>query len=112
MLRPINAEPSIVKRGPEAPFQREERADTSMSNHEAGARSQERAEAHTTALPQVKIRMEYKGMERTTEIRLTPDMIEHLILEAEIRDLRIGELIRDIIMSTVKNNLFRELHDA
>ena len=39
-------------------------------------------------------------------------MIEHLALEAEFRNLRIGELIRDLILSTVKNDLFRLVYGA
>ena len=39
-------------------------------------------------------------------------MIEHLVLEAEFRNLRIGELIRDLILSTVKNDLFRLVYGA
>jgi len=39
-------------------------------------------------------------------------MIKHLALEAEFRDLRIGELIRDLILSTLKNDLFRQVHGA
>ena len=30
--------------------------------------------------------MEYKGVDRTTELALTPDMIKHLALEAEFRE--------------------------
>ena len=90
-----------------------EKADTSMSKYVVGdTPSQERAEALTTALAQFTIRMEYKGVERKTEIALTPAMLEHLVLEAEFRNLRMGELIRDIIMSTVKNDLFSKVHSA
>ena len=64
------------------------------------------------ASAQFAIRMEYKGVDRTTELALTPDMIKHLALEAEFRDLRIGELISDLILSTLKNDLFRQVHGA
>ena len=64
------------------------------------------------ASAQFTIRMEYKGVECTAELALTPDMIEHLVLEAEFRNLRIGELIRDLILSTVKNDLFRLVYGA
>ena len=37
------------------------------------------------ASAQFTIRMEYKGVECTTELALTPDMIEHLALEAQRR---------------------------
>jgi hypothetical protein len=117
LLRPIKtasrAGTGTVDCEREAPLQPAERDDTSMSKYVVGdTPSQERAEALTTTLAQFTIRMEHKGVECKTEIALTPAMIEHLVLEAEIRNLRIGELIRDIIMSTVKNDLFREVHGA
>ena len=56
--------------------------------------------------------MDYKGVECKAELALTADMITHLALEAEFRNLRIGDLIRDIILSTVKNDLFREVYAA
>jgi hypothetical protein len=117
LLRPIKtasrAGTGTVDCEREAPLQPAERDDTSMSKYVVGdTPSQERGEALTTTLAQFTIRMEHKGVECKTEIALTPAMIEHLVLEAEIRNLRIGELIRDIIMSTVKNDLFREVHGA
>jgi biopolymer transport protein ExbB len=48
---------------------------------EVGMPSRERVEAHKMASAQFAIRMEYKGVARTTELALTPDMIKHLALE-------------------------------
>ena len=84
----------------------------SSTDKEAGTPSQEQAHADKMALAQFAVRMEYKGVECTAELALTPDMIEHLALEAEFRNLRIGELIRDLILSTVKNDLFRLVYGA
>jgi hypothetical protein len=100
----------------EAPPYPEEVATSAFKNNvadkEAGTPSQEQAHADKMALAQFAVRMEYKGVECTAELALTPDMIEHLALEAEFRNLRIGELIRDLILSTVKNDLFRLVYGA
>jgi hypothetical protein len=53
------------------------------------------------------IRMQYKGEERATELLLTHDMIAQLGLEAEVRHMRIGELIAELIAAAVKMDLFQ-----
>jgi hypothetical protein len=53
----------------------------------------------------VAIRIQYNGMERTTELPLTLDMIGQLAWEAELRDMRIGELIADLIVAMVRKDL-------
>ena len=53
------------------------------------------------------IRMQYKGDERTTELPLTPDMIRQLAFEAELRDMRIGELIGQLMVAMLKKDLFQ-----
>jgi len=116
--RPVSRDGSSAHvRIREAPSQPEEEAASSTLKHEVAAAevgmpSRERVEAHKMASAQFAIRMEYKGVDRTTELALTPDMIKHLALEAEFRDLRIGELIRDLILSRLKNDLFRQVHGA
>ena len=116
--RPVSRDGSSAHvRIREAPSQPEEEAASSTLKHEVAAAevgmpSRERVEAHKMASAQFAIRMEYKGVDRTTELALTPDMIKHLALEAEFRDLQIGELIRDLILSTLKNDLFRQVHGA
>jgi hypothetical protein len=52
------------------------------------------------------IRFRYRGMERTDELSLTPHAIRQLALEAALRDVRIGELIADIITAMVNKGLF------
>ena len=125
MLRPTKASSlartSILECGREASSHLEAVATSTFNDvaaTEAGTPSQEQAQAQAQAqadkMPsaQFTIRMEYKGVECTAELALTPDMIEHLVLEAEFRNLRIGELIRDLILSTVKNDLFRLVYGA
>jgi hypothetical protein len=79
---------------------------------EGGTPSEQMAEAPKVGSPRFAIRMEYKGVVCKTELALTLDMIEGLAFEAELRNLRLGELIRDIVVSTVENNLFREVFGA
>jgi hypothetical protein len=55
------------------------------------------------------LRMQYMGLERTTDFRLTQDMIEQLALEAEFRDMRIGEFVGELIIATVKKGLLRQV---
>jgi len=123
LLRPIKAasfaRTSILECGREASSHLEAVATSTFNDvaaTEAGTPSQEQEQAQAQAdkMPsaQFTIRMEYKGVECTAELALTPDMIEHLVLEAEFRNLRIGELIRDLILSTVKNDLFRLVYGA
>ena len=120
VLRPTKASSlartSILECGREAPSQPEEDATSTFKNDvaekEAGTPSQKQAQADKMASARFAIRMEYKVVECTAELALTPDMIEHLVLEAEFRNLRIGELIRDLILSTVKNDLFRLVYGA
>lgn len=123
VLRPTKASSlartSILECGREASSHLEAVATSTFNDvaaTEAGTPSQEQEQAQAQAdkMPsaQFTIRMEYKGVECTAELALTPDMIEHLVLEAEFRNLRIGELIRDLILSTVKNDLFRLVYGA
>ena len=53
------------------------------------------------------IRMRYKGEERTTELPLTHDMIGQLAFEAELRNMKIGELIGELMVAMLKKDLFQ-----
>jgi hypothetical protein len=53
------------------------------------------------------VRMRYKGGERTTEVPLTHDMIGQLAVEAELRNMRIGELVSEVIVAVTKSDLFQ-----
>jgi hypothetical protein len=53
------------------------------------------------------VRMRYKGGERTTEVPLTHDMIGQLAVEAELRNMRIGELVGEVIVAVTKGDLFQ-----
>jgi hypothetical protein len=53
------------------------------------------------------VRMRYKGGERTTEVPLTHDMIGQLAVEAELRNMKIGQLLSEIIIAVTKGDLFQ-----
>jgi hypothetical protein len=53
------------------------------------------------------IRMQYKGEERTTDLPLTQDMIRQLAFEAELRNMRIGELIGELMVAMLNKDLFQ-----
>ena len=51
--------------------------------------------------------MQYKGKERTTELPLTQDMIRQLAFEAELHNMRIGELVGELMVAMLKKDLFQ-----
>jgi hypothetical protein len=53
------------------------------------------------------IRMQYRGEERATELPLTQDMIGQLAVEAALRNMRIGELIGELIVAVLKEDLLQ-----
>lgn len=57
------------------------------------------------------IRMEYKGQERSTDLPLDEEMIGQLAVEAEIRGMRIGELVGALILAIVEGDLFQLVRD-
>jgi hypothetical protein len=63
------------------------------------------------ATPVFAIRMEYKGQERSTGLPLDEELISQLAIEAEIRGMRIGELVAALILAIMKKNLFHLVRD-
>ena len=57
------------------------------------------------------IRMEYKGQARSTDLLLDEEMIGQLAVEAEIRGMRIGELVGALILAIVEGDLFQLVRD-
>ena len=57
------------------------------------------------------LRMQYRGEERTTEIPLTQDMMRHLAIEAWLRDMKMGEVVREVIIGVIQGNLFHSVLD-
>jgi Helix-turn-helix domain of resolvase len=62
-------------------------------------------EVPETSSTRVAISIQYKGRERTAELPLTSDMIGQLAFEAALRNMRIGELIAELIVAVVKKDL-------
>jgi hypothetical protein len=52
------------------------------------------------------IRFQYRGTERTDELLLAPHTIGQLALEAGLRNVKIGQLIAEIITAMVNKDLF------
>ena len=56
--------------------------------------------------PKFGIRMQYKSADRTIELPLKPDMVGRLAIEAEFRNMRIGEFAQ-LILTIVEKDLFQ-----
>jgi hypothetical protein len=54
----------------------------------------------------VAIKLQYKGMERTSELQLAPHTLGTLALEAALRHVEIGELILELITAIANKDLF------
>jgi hypothetical protein len=78
-----------------------EQAQTPTPHQERAKRMNEAGSANFA------IRMRYKGEERTTELPLTHDMIGQLAFEAELRNMRIGELIGELIVAMLNKDLLQ-----
>jgi hypothetical protein len=57
------------------------------------------------------LRMQYKGEERTTEVPFTQDMMRQLAIEAWLRDMKIGEVVSEVIIGVFKGDLFHSVLD-
>ena len=52
----------------------------------------------------------YRAFERTSELPLAQDMIRQLALEAQFRNMSIGELVGELLTAIVKrDDLFQQL---
>src|SRR6185295_15672439 len=57
------------------------------------------------------LKIQYRGEERTTEIPVTQDMMRHLAIEAWLRDMKMGEVVSEVIIGVIKGNLFHPVLD-
>ena len=76
---------------------------------QAQARTPEYGEAESL---KIAMRLQYKGRERTTELSLTQDVIRQLLSHAESRQIGIGDLIADLLLTVAKKDLFRQVLDT
>jgi hypothetical protein len=58
------------------------------------------------------ITFQYRGMERTAELPLTPHTSAQLALEAAVRDIKLGELIAALITAVLNKDLFALVLDT
>ena len=93
----------LTKEEPEYKSQVEplEQAHAAMPHQERAIGTNEPASANLA------VRMQYKGEQRSTDLPLTQDMIRQLAFEAEIRDMRIGELVGELIVAILKKDLLQ-----
>src|SRR5262249_46581803 len=66
---------------------------------------QERATTPDAYSASFAIRFQHRGMERTAESPLTPHTIRQVALEAALRDVKVEELIAEIITEMVNRDL-------
>jgi hypothetical protein len=74
--------------------------------------NQERARTNEAGSANFAIRIQYKGEDRTTELPFTQDMIRQLASEAVLRDMRIGELISELIIAIMKKDHFQRVLES
>jgi hypothetical protein len=74
-------------------------------------RHQQRPKAKEADLANLTLTMHYKGEGRTTKLALTPLAIGQLALEAELRDMRIGEFVSELVTETIQKSLFQRVLD-
>jgi hypothetical protein len=55
------------------------------------------------------IQLRYGGEERTTDLPFTQDMISRLALEAESRDMKIGALLSELVVGTIRKELLQSV---
>jgi hypothetical protein len=53
--------------------------------------------------------MRYNSEERSTDLPFSQRMVKRLALEAEARDLRIGEFLGELVMATMKKDLLQRV---
>jgi len=91
--------------GPHAQSASQPRPAKQAIPHDARAR---RDEQHTVGFS---LSLQYKGEERTTEIPLTQEMMRQLAIEAWLRDMKMGEVVSEVIIGVIKGNLFHPVLD-
>jgi hypothetical protein len=94
-LKKIDAQPeSSAKAAVESP-----------ANHQTDANAPAVVSNEPSTCVKFAIEIRYKGQMRRTELPLSQEMVGKLALEAELRDLRLGELLAQVISSLEKDKL-------
>ena len=90
---------------PESPLQPPPAEKAQIALHHARARTYEPGAVSFSLM------MQYRGEERTTEIPLTQDMMTQLGIEAWLRDMKMGEVVSEVIIGVIKGDLFHPVLD-
>ena len=90
---------------PQSPLQPSPAEQAQIALHHARARTNEQGAVSFS------LRMQYRGEERTTEIPLTHDMMRQLAIEAWLRDMKIGEVVSELIIAVFTRDLFHSVLD-
>ena len=78
---------------------------SSAAPPEAASRARSNGPASTV----FSIKMTWAGEEQSIDLPIDQPMIAQLALEAEIRNMRIGELLAELIIAILKRNLLEPL---
>jgi hypothetical protein len=97
---------AILQSTKERPEQNSQSAPVEQSQSPTPHQAREKG-MNEVGLANFAIRMRYKGEERAIELPLTDDMIRQLAFEAELRDMRIGELIGELMVAMLRKDLFQ-----
>ena len=88
------------------PTEQQSQGNSQSRPAEPALAEQDQVKTLETGSASVAIRIQYNGMERIAALPLTLDVIGQLAWEAELRDMRIGELIAELIVAMVRKDLF------
>ena len=91
---------------PSQPTEEQSQGNSQSRPAEPALAEQDQVKTLEAGSASVAMRIQYNGMERTTELPLTLDIIGQLAWEAELRDMRIGKLIAELIVAMVRKDLF------
>jgi hypothetical protein len=70
------------------------------------AREGRRKDDNVSLSPKFALHMQYKDEDKRTELALDGEMIARLAIEAEFRNVRIGQLVGQLIRTIIERDLF------
>jgi hypothetical protein len=75
-------------------------------------RADEGRRSRSTPHSELGVRMQYKDNDQTVELPLSLEMVGRFFLEAEFRNMRIGELLARLILEIAERDLFQLVPDS
>jgi hypothetical protein len=76
---------------------------------EAGALRPDESGKQKATAASLALTMQYKGLERTRALALTDDGLEQLIIEAQVRDMSVGQFVSALIRAAMEKGLCQVL---